>query len=125
MSSPAPVWPISLPQALLVAGLSYQPVSNATAIPVEAGELLTRQRFTGKMVRLSGSLLLTTAQAETLISFWRDDLGETEPFEWTDPLTGETIELVFETPNGAPRLTALSTDQWQAALTLVSKPVAP
>jgi hypothetical protein len=122
MSSPLPAWPATLPPAALVAGLQYQPAANATPIPVEAGELLTRRRFTGEMARIQGSANLTTEQAQTLLAFYRTDLQETLPFTWDDPLTGESVEMVFE---GPPQFQALSTSRWQASFTLLTKPTEP
>lgn len=112
-------WPETLPPAPMVAGSSYQPVSNATPIPVEAGELLTRRRFTGAMTRLNVALVLTRAQALTLMTFYRDELAETLPFVWTDPLTETEVEMMFE---AAPQLQPLGADRWAASLTLVTKP---
>jgi hypothetical protein len=116
------VWPVTLPPAMLVAGSQYQPLSNATPIPVEAGELLTRRRFTGEMARIPVTLNLSTEQARTLLTFYRVELGEVEPFDWIDPLTGDAVEMMFE---GAPQFQPLSTHVWQASFTVVTKPVVP
>jgi hypothetical protein len=113
-------WPDTLPSNPLIAGLQYQPASNATAIPVEAGELLTRRRFTGEMAQISAVMTLTTAQAQDLLSFYRDTLGEVDTFDWTDPLSGDTVEMIF---NGAPSFQPISTTHWNAAFTLFTKPV--
>jgi len=122
MSSPPPSWPATLPQGLLVAGLQYSPERNATAIPTEVGEVLTRQRFTGRMVRLSGALLLTSAQYADLLAFYFEELRETTPFTWADPVTGDSLELVFD---GAPQGQPVTTEDWQVSVSLVSKPTLP
>jgi hypothetical protein len=114
-------WPATLPPAPLV-GVQYQPIPNATAIPVEAGELLTRRRFTGEMARIPCAMILSTTQARALMDFYRGELQETLPFDFDDPLTGDTVEMLFD---GAPQFQSLSTNVWQASFTLLSKPALP
>lgn len=123
MSSPPdyPEWPATLPPAQLVAGSGYQPVSNATPIPVEAGELLTRRRFTGEMANMPVSLLLDDAQMLTLMRFYRRTVKETLPFLFYDPVEGFDVPCVFTSP---PAATFLAPDRFQVSFTLATKPVA-
>lgn len=116
-----PEWPASLPPATLVAGSGYQPVSNATPIPVEAGELLTRRRFTGEMATMPVNLLLDDEQMQTLMFFYRRTLKETLPFLFYDPVQGFDVPCVFTT---APSATFLAPDLFQVSFTLMTKPVA-
>lgn len=71
-----PVWPASLPALPLNDGFSWEPVDNVVASDNDVGEPIARRRFTGTTIRLSGVLLLTDAQAETLFDFWADTLAQ-------------------------------------------------
>ncbi len=116
-----PQWPATLPPAALVSGSGYQPVSNATPIPVEAGELLTRRRFTGEMASMPVSLLLDDLQVQTLMYFYRRTLKETQPFMFYDPVQGFDVACVFTSP---PAMTFAAPDRFQVSFTLMTKPVA-
>lgn len=114
------IWPETLPGIALRAGSRYEPISNATPIPVEAGELLTRSRFTGDMARFTVALNLTSTQTQQLLSFWRYDLKTGAlTFLWEDPITGNAVEMLFDR---APVFDPLGGNAWRATFTLVSKP---
>lgn len=117
-----PVWPAELPPAPMLDGTTYDVVSNAMPIPVEAGELLTRRRFTGEMVNITVSLVLTRSQALRLVRFYRDDCKESLPFLWNDPLTGDPVEMMFAS---APQLQPLGGEAWSASFTVSTKPTEP
>ena len=116
-----PQWPAALPPAQLVSGSGYQPISNAMPIPVEAGELLTRRRFTGEMASLPVALLLDDEQVRTLMFFYRRTLGETQPFMFYDPVQGFDVPCVFTSP---PAATFLAPDRFQVSFTVTTKPIA-
>lgn len=114
-------WPDTLPQIGLRAGSRYQPVSNATPIPVEAGEMLTRSRFTGDMANVTTALLLSETQAQTLLAFWRYDLKTGAlPFLWDDPITAASVEMQFMSE---PAFEPLGGRKWRASLQLRTKPM--
>lgn len=117
-----PVWPAELPPAPMLDGTTYDVVSNAMPIPVEAGELLTRRRFTGEMATINVSLVLTKSQVQRLLSFYRDDCKESLPFLWQDPITEETVEMVF---TSAPQVQPLGGDAFSASFTVSTKPAEP
>lgn len=116
-----PSWPDSLPPLFEVDGFSLEPVSNSTAIDVESGEPMTRNRFTGEMDDISGNLMrMTRQQTIELLAFWRYDLKNgTRRFTWDHPLDGSATEFLM---TQKPKIGAMSGDLWQVSLAIQSMP---
>ncbi len=115
-------WPATLPPAALINGSSYAPVSNAMPIPVEAGEMLTRRRFTGEMASMPVAMVMSMEQYRTLLHFYRVVIKEALPFMFYDPVKGAPVPCVFT--GEAPSFAGLAPDLGRVSFTLMTKPVA-
>ncbi|HLS19390.1 MAG TPA: hypothetical protein VK090_06235 [Paracoccaceae bacterium] len=94
-----PVWPASLPQAPLVAGLTIGDDDAVLRTSMDAGPATRRNRFTAITQSAGASILLTGAQLATFNAFYRDTLHNgTFSFEWTHPGTGQTVSYAFKGP---------------------------
>jgi hypothetical protein len=116
-----PTWPATVPFVFLVDGFSHQPVSNSMKVDPEVGEPLTRQRFTGEIDDVSGTLTtLTTEQVNDLRNFYRYDLKDGSlRFTQDDPMIGEAREYLFMAP---PRFTPIDGDLWRPQIQLQAMP---
>ena len=116
-----PTWPSSFPPLFEVDGFSIVPVSNTTAIDVESGEPLTRNRFTGEMDDIAGSFYLVERDvAQAMLDFWRYDLSNGAlRFTFDHPLSGESSEMLFMAP---PRLTPVTGDLWRVGVQFKTMP---
>lgn len=80
------VWDPDLPQCL-EQGWSEVLPKTTIRTEMDAGPSKVRQRFTTKVGRLSGSIILTLTQVPILRTFYSDDIeGGALPFEWVHPL---------------------------------------
>lgn len=70
----------------------------AMSVPLEAGYVATRPRFTRRPRRSFklGFTLLTKAQKEELQAFWEDRLGGSRSFVFTHPENGTNYTVRFK-----------------------------
>lgn len=123
------VWPISLPQALLVRGLNGQPESGVVRTAMSVGPAKVRARTSTPIDTYTGELILTQAQLVTFWTFFNDtlELGAL-PFDWVHPRTaaaGTAFRFMAppaETPL-APR-NASHTEKWRVSFRLEVIPAA-
>ena len=66
-------WPPSLPQTPLIRGYTEGDVDTSIRNTMEAGVAKARQRTSAKERVIAWPLILTTAQKQTLQTFWKDD----------------------------------------------------
>ncbi len=101
------VWPVGLPQKLLMEGNSYQIGDGRLRTQPSAGVSIDRQRFTAVVDLLSGSMLMTDAQIATMTTFIKTTLlGGSLPFTFPDQFNSPaTITVKFST---MPRFGAVS-----------------
>lgn len=91
-------WPALLP-GLRTPGFSWAPLGNTMAIEPEVGEPMTRRRFTGDLIDVTGTLLLTLAELTEFRNFWRDTLSHgVDRFDWVDPVFGDGVQMIFMRP---------------------------
>ena len=112
-------WPGSLPQSPNVDGFSDIPQS--TVIRSAMGGLTKqRTRFTAAVHSVSESYVITSAQADTFVAFFRDDLdnGGLE-FDKPDFLYGGTSVYQFAEPYD---LKPLGGDMWRLSISLEKQP---
>lgn len=82
-----PEWPSTLPDCYLVQGFKYAPHNEHIRSPMDTGIGKVRPRYTAEPWRLSGSIVVTTAQIKILNVFHKDTLvNGTLVFKKTDPL---------------------------------------
>ena len=112
-----PLWPPSLPQRPLVQGYSERAPETVIRTQTEAGPPKLRRRFTAGVRRFEMQLRLTSAQMDTLESFFDATVqGGALPFDWVHPRTGVITSFRFAEP---PTYTPAAGGQlWTAALSL-------
>lgn len=94
-----PVWPVTLPQSVLVQGYSETPPQLSIRTDMDAGVAKVRRRFTSSIRPIECNTLLTAAQVATLDAFYLSTLeGGALRFEWNHPRTGATVEMRFMEP---------------------------
>ena len=100
-------WPASLPHAPNMD--SFSDIPQSTVIRSAMGGLTKqRTRFTAAVHSVSESYVITRAQADTFVAFFRDDLdnGGLE-FDKPDFLTGERLFTSSLSRMTSPRLAAI------------------
>lgn len=91
-----PAWPGTLPAAPLLAGLSENYDNFNASFEPDVGLPSTWPRSTASKLTTPVQYNLTTAQKNTLTSFWKSDCKTgSVPFTWTDPVHGGTITMKF------------------------------
>ncbi len=111
-----PTWPASLPQSLKVEGLSRQRQDGAIRFQPDAGVPITRRRGTGVTINIGGILVLSSAQLQTLDTFYNTTLVEgVASFTWVDPVDNSSAVMVFQGPFS---VVAMSPGHWRIALQL-------
>ena len=97
-----PAWPTTLPQDLLQSGYSQALPDNVIKTSVDRGPEQRRPRFTSAVAPLSGRMIMTEAQIQTLDTWFSDDIAYGAlSFTFPNPmdLTGtSTISVVFAQP---------------------------
>ena len=89
-------WPETLPQTLLMDGLSAQRNSNVIRTQMDAGPRKTRQRYTASVKVFTGRMVLDAGQRFALEQFYHTALADGAlRFNFTDPQTLETGEFRF------------------------------
>jgi len=111
-----PEWPAQLPQNFLSEGFGLTPFDNATPIDVESGEPMTRLRFTGDLSNIQASIQTDRDGMLIFRNFWTNELSRgTAPFNWTDPMSGNIVQILFMAP---PKYSNLGGSNWQIGMTL-------
>ena len=109
-------WPETLPQSPLIEGFRETPANTALRTEMETGPAKLRQRTTAATATLSLAYLMGTAQLAALDGFYAGTLqGGTLPFDFTHPVTGETISCRFRQP---PARVALTGGYFRAGIEL-------
>lgn len=94
-----PAWPETLPQSPLAEGYRETPANTALRTDMDTGPAKLRQRTTAAAATVNLSYLLSAAQVLTLDAFYAGTLqGGTLAFDFTHPVTGETVSCRFRQP---------------------------
>lgn len=89
-------WPDSLPDTLLMDGLSAKRNSGVIRTKMDAGPNKARRRYTASSKTFSGKMLLTESQRLALHYFFHNELADgVLRFNFTDPQTLEVGEFRF------------------------------
>lgn len=111
-----PVWPVSLPQDVLIDGYDERPPDTTLRSTMDEGPAKVRRRFTAGVRVFSVTVALTRAQVETLDAFYRTDLqGGALRFDWTHPRTLAAVQFRFI---AGPRYVPQSQTEWLTQLQL-------
>lgn len=117
-----PTWPVSLPAVPQLAGLSVSPQSRLVSFGTETGPGKVRRRSTARVQNVSMSLLVTQAQLEDFLEFFRDDLEDGAlVFTWTDPVEGGAASFRFS-PSDPYSVAAAGRQLWSLGLNLLQVP---
>ena len=116
-----PSWPTSLPQRLSQRGYRESLADNVIRTPVDAGPEKRRQRFTAAVRPLSGSMIMTNAQLDTMMTFFDTDIASGSlAFDFNAPRDqATTLSVVLQRP---PAWTNLGGDSYEVNLTLDIQP---
>lgn len=115
---PNPVWPTSLPPPL-VSGATIGPAfDNVLETSMENGPSKSRRRFTRVPKKLTLSLSLSSDQIDTLDDFRENVLQEVLPFDWVDPVSGETNTYVIINPRPSSVPDDTEDDVWTTTINL-------
>jgi len=93
-------WHSALPQVPFNQGyIQAQDGNNVLRSQMGYGPPKVRRRTTASLQDMPITMPLTEAQRDALIVFYETTLeGGVLPFDWTDPLTGSTVEFQFSAP---------------------------
>ncbi len=91
-------WPATLPKPLM-AGFKETQAQNSIRSDMETGPAKVRRRTTANAGQMEFSLLLTSAQLDTLLGLFEDDLySGSLAFTFTHPRTAESLSCRFLSP---------------------------
>lgn len=111
-----PAWPAGLP-CRPIRGITITLVGNVVATENDVGPPITRRRFTGMTVSISGTLVLTEAQKNTLFNFWTDTLAQ-GTLEFVMPSWHDGALRDHSFPPDAPPQFMENGTRWDCLLTL-------
>jgi hypothetical protein len=95
------VWPSSLQEFVNAGGFSYEIGDTVIRTQMEIGPDKIRRRTTKSVDKITASIWVTPAQYTTLYNFYDVTVnGGTEAFDFTHPITGDTISVRFLNPPG-------------------------
>ena len=116
-----PSWPASLPQQLSRRGYRESLTDNVIRTSVDAGPEKRRPRFTAAVRPLSGSMIMTSTQLDTLMTFFDTDIGSGSlAFDFNAPRNqATTISVAFKRQ---PMWTNLGGDSYQVNLEMDIQP---
>lgn len=94
------VWPVTLPQVVSWQGYARRIQDTRIRSQVASGPPKVRSRFTARVDQQDLPVVyFTKAQWVLLDTFYTTTLDNgTDPFDWTDPITGTTKSFRFVSP---------------------------
>lgn len=114
------VWPASLPQKLEQQGFTRSAGDNVRRTQVDQGPAFQAPKYSASPEPIPGSMVMTTEQVRTFLTFWNDDLANGAiPFDWIDPMFGTPAEVQF---TDSYQITALSGEYYRVSLNLELHP---
>ena len=91
-------WPASLPQKQFL-GTSVGDDDSRVRSAMDAGPASVRKRFTAFTRPINVPMVLTGAQLQTFLTFYRTTINQgTDSFTWTDPVDDQAATYRFKTP---------------------------
>lgn len=94
-------WPPTLPQSLLLEGLSINLAGAGFRRDMESGPAYQRQIQTDQIIPVKGNIWVTKTQYDTLVQFWKGALAHgTRNFKWKHPITevDAKMQMVADQP---------------------------
>ncbi len=115
-------YPASLPDDFLQADFSESAPDNVIASDMDVGPPKTRRRSSAAVRKISGNVLMTSAQVATHDTFFTATLYDgAEPFDWTDPRTGANVSYLYQ-PGSPPLYTPAGPGRWIVTIKLMEMP---
>lgn len=112
----APVWPASLPCRFTATSQSHEGADNLIRSEMSVGPDKARRRSTASVSRLSGDMVMTSAQRATFATFIKQEAKDGAlPFTFKDPYGTGSI-LVRYVP--AYRVSRFGAGKWLVSLQL-------
>lgn len=90
------IWPVTLPQEMILQGLSETAPDRSVRTKMEFGPERIRRRTTTAVREIKGMMVVTEAQRQVLDDFYLTN--EALPFEWYLPFSGATATFTFSKP---------------------------
>ena len=113
-------WPSSLPDYVLQQGHSEALANVTSRSQMDAGPAKVRRRFTAGPRTVNAIVRLTTAQTQTLDTFYETTLvGGSLAFDWVLPRTQALQSFRFTSP---PEYRPVGPGIWDATLKLEAMP---
>lgn len=114
-------WPSTLPQRFLTADYSDSLPDNVIKTQMEAGPPKRRRKTTANIRVISGSMIMTTAQWNSLAAFFQNTVKEIAPFNLPEPGNdgAGTLPVVF---SGPPQRQYFGPGRWRVGLRFEVQP---
>lgn len=96
-------WPATLPVKFLKGSYDEEIGDTVVKTSMEVGPAKRRPRSSISVDYISGSFILSLAQRNTLVDFYKNDVKRTLKFNFFHELWNQTIEVIFD---GPPRFAA-------------------
>lgn len=94
-----PIWPVTLPQALLFSGYGQQSADVLLRTSMDTGPAKVRRRASAGVEPTEGKIILTSTELGYLRTFYDTTLlGGALRFSWKDPITKAVEELRITKP---------------------------
>lgn len=111
------VWPVSLPQQILMEGNADGSADGRIRSQPSAGPSIVRRRFSAAVRPMSGRMYMTTAQIATLRTFVdTTTLNGSLPFNFKDPINDAVVLARFA--DQLPRWINVSGNKYEVMLQL-------
>ena len=107
-------WPGSLPQTPLNTGYVQSIKDTAIRSSMDQGPDKLRRRVTRDIRLIQMQFVMTTAQVNTLRTFYNSTIQGTGTVDWSDDLTGEESTYRFV---GPPAYSFIEAGQWSVSIT--------
>lgn len=114
----AELWPSTLPQCFLGDSVSWQVGDGRLRTQMEAGPAKSRRRTSAVSDRLTGQMLLTTAQWDELKTFVKTTLLESDTFTFPHPDGGSGTDLLVRFGDSQPGAVRIGRGRYVATLDL-------
>ena len=116
------IWPVGLPQKFLQQGYTEQDAPQVISVTYDVGEPQTRPRSQYRGRKISGSMRMTATELATFNTFFNvTTISGTQPFEFSDPLTGLTINVKFDSEQ-TPSKGNFNGKYFTLSMTLIEQP---
>ncbi len=114
------IWPSTLLQRLAASDFSDTLPDNVITTAMDAGPPKRRRKTTANIRTMTGSMVMTTAEWDDLVTFFQETVRETLPFDLPTPgADSGTVTVVFGAP---PQRQYFGPGRWRVALKFEVQP---